>query len=371
MPELVYVMDAFSKGLLFVGSSRVVALAALLARSFAVSRPLPNAIKIITKQAGQKLGLRIPTAVPRGADREGPGTSCVCPCRVPAARRKRDFETDAGRDLCRGTNSGSCTLIFQRPSSVPCVSSLIIMSTPTPPAGLDVSPPIHPPQILLAEQAPPRDSESLTASSSQQASLLTINKTANPKAIPAFSTLVFGQTFTDHMLMCRWSATTGWAAPSIEPYGPLSLDPSATVLHYAPTLFEGMKAYKDKSGNARLFRPDMNMARLQRGCARLGFPEFDSAQLTALIRKLVALDEQWIPTDPGCSLYIRPTMIGTRASLGVGPSDEILLFVIASPVGPYYASGWKPISLLSSTKDVRAWPGGTGSHKLGANYAGS
>lgn len=107
------------------------------------------------------------------------------------------------------------------------------------------------------------------------------------------------------------------------------------------------------------------MERMNRGCARLGFPSFDGEQLTELIKKIVALDEHWIPTEPGCSLYIRPTIIGTRASLGVGPSNELLLFVIASPVGPYYPGGWKPVSLLSSTKDVRAWPGGTGAHKFG------
>jgi branched-subunit amino acid aminotransferase/4-amino-4-deoxychorismate lyase len=97
---------------------------------------------------------------------------------------------------------------------------------------------------------------------------------------------------------------------------------------------------------------------------------FSGEHLTELIKKLVALDKDWVPSEKGHSLYIRPTMIGTQAGLGVGPSEEIMLFVILSPVGPYYRTGFKPVKLLASTKDVRAWPGGTGNHKLGANYAG-
>ncbi|KAL8283128.1 hypothetical protein RQP46_005906 [Phenoliferia psychrophenolica] len=209
-----------------------------------------------------------------------------------------------------------------------------------------------------------------TAPRELDASLLTITPTLSPKTIPETSTLKFGHTFTDHMLMCKWTQAGGWEAPEIKAYGPLALDPASTVLHYSSTLFEGMKAYKDKNGVPLLFRPDMNCARLNRSAARLAFPTVEPATLIELISKLVAQDEQWIPTAPGCSLYIRPTMIGTRATLGVGPSDEMLLFVIMSPVGPYYSTGYKPVSLLCSTKDVRAWPGGTGALKLGSNYSG-
>ncbi|GAA6005063.1 hypothetical protein JCM10207_008499 [Rhodosporidiobolus poonsookiae] len=208
----------------------------------------------------------------------------------------------------------------------------------------------------------------LPSASPLDASQLVIERTSTPKTMPESSTLVFGQTFTDHMLTVPWSVTDGWGVPTIKPYGPLALDPSATVLHYAPTLFEGMKAYKDKQGRTRLFRPDLNMARMLRGAERMAFPSFEAEALIELIRKLVEVDERWVPTDPGCSLYIRPTMIGTRASLGVGPSTEVLLYVILSPVAKYYASGAKPISLLCSTRDVRAWPGGTGSFKFGSNY---
>ncbi|GAA5825684.1 hypothetical protein JCM3770_002797 [Rhodotorula araucariae] len=200
------------------------------------------------------------------------------------------------------------------------------------------------------------------------ASKLTVELTKEPKHLPETSTLVFGQTFTDHMLCIKWSISEGWQTPQIQPYGPLQLDPSSTVLHYAAELFEGMKAYRDKQGRVRLFRPDMNMKRMRRSAQRMAFPDFDADELIALIKELVRVDERFVPDEEGCSLYIRPTMIGTRASLGVGPSTEILLFVIMSPVAKYYASGAKPVSLLASTKDVRAWPGGSGAFKLGANY---
>ncbi|GAA5968289.1 hypothetical protein JCM3765_000382 [Sporobolomyces pararoseus] len=200
------------------------------------------------------------------------------------------------------------------------------------------------------------------------ASRLKVTLSTSDTPLPPSSTLVFGQTFSSHMLTIKWNITEGWQVPEIKPYGPLALDPSASVFHYAQELFEGMKAYKDKQGRARLFRPDLNMRRMRNGAERMAFPDFDSEELIKLIKELVKIDERWIPTDPGCSLYIRPTMIGTRASLGVGPSTEVLLFVICSPVAKYYASGAKPVSLLCSEKSVRAWPKGTGDCKFGSNY---
>ncbi|BGP42173.1 branched-chain-amino-acid transaminase bat2 [Rhodotorula kratochvilovae] len=196
-----------------------------------------------------------------------------------------------------------------------------------------------------------------------------IELTKNPKTIPPTNQLVFGRTFTDHMLTIPWNSQTGWGTPKIQPYAPLQLDPSSTVLHYAPTLFEGLKAYKGKDGVPRLFRPDKNMERMNRSAARLAFPTFTGENVTQLIKKLVEIDADWVPTDPGTSLYIRPTMIGTQAGLGVGASTDVLLFVICSPVGPYYSTGFKPVKLYATTKDVRAWPGGTGGFKLGSNYA--
>ena len=198
---------------------------------------------------------------------------------------------------------------------------------------------------------------------------LQITKTQNAKQIPPSSSLVFGQNFSDHMLSATWNAQSGWAPPHIHPYGPLSLDPSSVIFHYAPSLFEGMKAYKDVNGKVRLFRPDMNMKRLNVSADRIALPSVDGAQLTELIKQLVKLDQHWIPSEPGHSLYIRPSLIGTQQALGVFPTTEALLFVICSPVGPYYRTGFKPVALEADPSNVRAWPGGTGQYKIGGNYA--
>ncbi|KAI0803096.1 branched-chain amino acid aminotransferase II [Irpex lacteus] len=196
-----------------------------------------------------------------------------------------------------------------------------------------------------------------------------VTQTQTPKPTPAASSLVFGHTFTDHMLTIPWSAGTGWGAPEIKPYSPLSLDPSATVFHYAQGLFEGLKAYRDANGKITLFRPDMNMKRMNTSAARLALPTFNGDAVIELIKQLIRLDKHWIPDKEGYSLYIRPTMIGTQAALGIAPPSEALLFVICSPVGPYYPQGFKPVALYGTTEYSRAAPGGIGAYKLGANYA--
>ncbi|KAI9756255.1 MAG: Mitochondrial branched-chain amino acid (BCAA) aminotransferase [Chaenotheca gracillima] len=171
------------------------------------------------------------------------------------------------------------------------------------------------------------------------------------------------------MLSIEWTASEGWLAPRITPYQNLSLDPATCVLHYAFECFEGMKAYKDTSGQVRLFRPDKNMARMNKSSARIALPNFDGPSFIDLISRFCAMEERFIPTARGYSLYLRPTMIGTQRTLGVGPPGSALLYLIASPVGPYYPTGFKAISLEATDYAVRAWPGGVGDKKLGANYA--
>jgi len=200
-------------------------------------------------------------------------------------------------------------------------------------------------------------------------SRLEVYPTAQPGIPPPSSTLKFGHTFTDHMLTVPWNVISGWGTPRIQPYGPLSLEPSCTVLHYAQTIFEGMKAYRQESGKVTMFRPDMNMKRMNTSAARIALPTFDGDALLELTKALIRIDKHWIPKEPGHSLYIRPTLIGTQKAVGVGPPNEALLFVILSPVGPYYPSGFKPVSLYGTTEYVRAAPGGTGAYKLGVNYA--
>lgn len=204
---------------------------------------------------------------------------------------------------------------------------------------------------------------------SLNAANLSIQKTQAPKTKSDKTELKFGHEFTDHMLACEWDSSNGWSKPKITPYQNLSLDPATCVFHYGFECFEGMKAYKDKSGKIRLFRPDMNMARLARSGARIALPDFEQPELIKAISEFVKVDGDWIPEGKGYSLYLRPTFIGTQKTLGIGPTGSALLFVIASPVGPYYPSGFKAISLWATSEQVRAWPGGFGDAKLGANYA--
>ncbi|KAJ3317513.1 branched-chain-amino-acid aminotransferase [Boothiomyces sp. JEL0866] len=198
---------------------------------------------------------------------------------------------------------------------------------------------------------------------------LTVKLTDKPKEMLPNNKLVFGQTFSDHMLTIEFEKEKGWGKPEIKPYQKLQLDPSCTVFHYAVECFEGMKAYKDKQGKIRLFRPDMNMTRFLRSCERLKLPSFDKNELLKCIKEFVKTDARWIPSERGYSLYIRPTAIATQESLGVGESKKALVFCIASPVGPYYKTGFSAVKLFARTDFVRAWPGGTGDAKIGANYA--
>jgi branched-chain amino acid aminotransferase len=177
--------------------------------------------------------------------------------------------------------------------------------------------------------------------------------------------------------MISWSnAEKQWSDPKIVPYQNLSISPVATCLNYGLTCFEGMKAYKalsDPSGNdLRLFRPDKNMQRLQNSMKRLHMPgsDFDTHELLSCIQQLVKLDKDWIPYGEGYSLYLRPNVIATHRFLGLAAPEALLLYVVTSPVGPYYKTGFQPIRLQCSTNQyVRAWPGGTGNFKVGGNYA--
>eukprot|EP00752_Nemacystus_decipiens_P002932 g2727.t1 len=200
-------------------------------------------------------------------------------------------------------------------------------------------------------------------------SSLTVERTTTPREKVEKSTLEFGQTFTDHMLHLDWDLEAGWRAPRILPYGDLAISPAASSLHYGLQCFEGMKAYRDARGNVRLFRPDLNIKRLNRSMERLRFPQVDEASMIELISKLVLEDKDWIPEGDGYSLYIRPTAISTHPYLGVVAATEVKLFVILSPVGPYYKEGFNPIRLFADTEHRRAWPGGMGFAKAGGNYA--
>ncbi len=185
------------------------------------------------------------------------------------------------------------------------------------------------------------------------------------------SQLGFGKLFTDRMFIAEWKAGQGWVDARIQPYAPFSLDPACLVLHYAQEIFEGLKAYKWQDGSIALFRPEMNARRFNHSADRMCMPEVPEELFLDGIRELVRLERDWIPSSPGTSLYIRPTMIAVEPILGVKPSDHYYFYVILSPVGAYYASGFNPVKIMVEDKYVRAVKGGTGEAKTGGNYASS
>lgn len=190
----------------------------------------------------------------------------------------------------------------------------------------------------------------------------------SPRPRVANKDLQFGRAFSDHLLEIDWDEKTGWHDPVIKPYGDFHISPAATVLHYGIECFEGMKAYKDQQGAVRLFRPDCNMQRFNFSMERLAMPPIDGEALTECIKKLLRQDASWVPEGDGYSMYLRPTAIGTSAFLGVHVSENVKVYVIMSPVGPYYKNGFVPIKLLADTENIRAWPGGVGNAKVGGNY---
>ena len=198
-----------------------------------------------------------------------------------------------------------------------------------------------------------------------------VQRAAVLKPKPDPDTLVFGKTFTDHMFIMDYTAGQGWHDGRIVPYGPLALEPSAMVFHYAQEVFEGLKAYRTADGRIQLFRPIDNARRLNDSCERLCIPAIDENLFVEAVKTLVAVDREWVPDQPGTSLYIRPFIIATDASLGVHASHTYLFCIITGPVGAYYAEGINPVRIYVEDDDVRAVKGGTGYTKCGGNYAAS
>ena len=200
---------------------------------------------------------------------------------------------------------------------------------------------------------------------------LTIERTSTPRTKPADAVLGFGKYFSDHVFEAVHHEHGGWTSTSVKPYHALSLDPGAAVLHYGQALFDGLKAFRGVDGVVRVFRLDKHCHRMASGAPRLCLPAFEPGMLRAGIEALVDVDRDWVPSSPGTALYLRPTLIATEAFLGVRPSHENLLFVIASPVGAYYAEGMNPVKIWVERHMVRAAKGGLGAVKAGANYAAS
>lgn len=199
-----------------------------------------------------------------------------------------------------------------------------------------------------------------------------IEKTMNPKPIPGpENPLVFGTIFTDHMYVMEYSTEKGWHDPAIMPYQPITLDPSAMVFHYGQEMFEGLKAYKTEDGRILLFRPDKNAERAVNSNKRLMIPEIPVEDFINGVKTLVEIDQAWIPTKEGTSLYVRPFVIATDPFLGVRPSNTYKFIIILSPVGAYYPEGLNPVKIWIEDEYVRAVRGGIGEAKAGGNYVAS
>ncbi|KAL2834349.1 aminotransferase [Aspergillus cavernicola] len=214
------------------------------------------------------------------------------------------------------------------------------------------------------------------------ASVVKVTRSTNLRNVPLPGSLdeLSHSYCSDHMVTVRWTFTNGWETPEVKPFQNLSIPPTASCLHYATECFEGMKVYRGYDGKLRLFRPDLNGQRLSNSAIRASLPSFRFGELKRLIAKLMQIDGlRWLPKDqPGKFLYLRPTLIGSGTQLGVQAPNEATLFIIAVPWPdpssklkniPGEASGLK---LLASEPDtIRAWPGGFGYAKLGANYGPS
>ncbi len=181
----------------------------------------------------------------------------------------------------------------------------------------------------------------------------------------------FGRIFTDHMVVVPYKEGEGWGRGLLQAYGPIAMDPAASVLHYGQAIFEGFKAYKQPDGAIACFRPEANARRFNNSATRLAMPELPEAIFLEAAKALITQDQAWVPGAVGESLYLRPLMIATEAALGVRPSNEYLFILLASPSGAYFPAGVKPVTVWISDDYVRAAPGGTGFAKCAGNYAAS
>lgn len=199
-----------------------------------------------------------------------------------------------------------------------------------------------------------------------------IEKTTCPKEKPGNDNpLTFGTIFTDHMFEMDYEVGKGWYDGRVVPYHKLELEPSCMVFHYGQEMFEGLKAYKAEDERVLLFRPDKNIERANRSNSRLCIPEIPEDVFLDALKAVVNIDQDWIPTKPGTSLYIRPFVIATDPFLGVRPSYTYKFMIILSPVGAYYASGLNPVKIWIEDEYVRAVKGGIGEAKTGGNYVAS
>lgn len=191
------------------------------------------------------------------------------------------------------------------------------------------------------------------------------------KTKPNPKDLSFGTEFTDHMFIQEYRVEKGWLEPKIVKLEDFKLHPAALVLHYGQEIFEGLKAFKQPDGKITMFRPDQNIKRFNESAKQMCMPEVDPDVFLEGLVKLIQIEKDWVPNLPGTALYIRPTMIATEPVLGVRTSSSYYFYIILSPVGPYFKTGFKPTKIYVETEHVRAVNGGVGEAKTGGNYAAS
>jgi branched-chain amino acid aminotransferase len=197
--------------------------------------------------------------------------------------------------------------------------------------------------------------------------LIEVNKTKTSKIKDVdFDNLSFGSIFSDHMLISNYE-NGEWEIPKIVPYQAISLDPSAKIFHYGQSVFEGMKAYKDKNNEAFLFRPEDNCKRLNISSKRLAIPELPQAYFMEGLKKLLELDSAWIPTNEGSSLYIRPFIFATGKGFHASPANAYKFIIATAPSGAYFSG---KVKVLIEETYSRSANGGVGYAKAGGNYAG-
>lgn len=198
-----------------------------------------------------------------------------------------------------------------------------------------------------------------------------IERAKTLKEKPDQTKLGFGKYFTDHMFIMDWDKDEGWHDARIVPYGPIEMDPATMVLHYAQETFEGLKAYRSPKGEVLLFRPEMNGKRMINSNKRICMAELPVDMFVEAVEAIVKYEEDWIPTAPDTSLYIRPFMYASQPGVGVHPATSYKFIIILSPVGAYYPEGVNPVKIWVEDEYVRAVKGGTGFTKCGGNYAAS
>lgn len=181
--------------------------------------------------------------------------------------------------------------------------------------------------------------------------------------------LGFGHIFTDHMFVMNYDTGKGWNNARIVPFGDISLSPAAMCLHYGQEIFEGLKAYRTADGSVQLFRPDENFKRMNVSAERMVIPKIDEEFCLHALKELLKVEEDWVPSAEGASLYIRPFIFAVDPYVGVRPADHYLFMIILSPSGAYYSTGLNPVKIYVESRYVRAVRGGTGFAKTAANYA--